>query len=543
MTYNLKDLKHLEVMADIANATPAPPREINIKALLATDEVREIGVDEKILSLCAKLRQEGFNKQADGLEAKFLTYKSATTHLYRTHDEDGEDLIHAAHPDGDNAICDAENGLGDVETIISEHKKIIDLVTKDPKGKLASQVNKLEKRADVVIADIGKKFKYMADYIQQHAMSNVPEGETLQPEERNFYGIAAMWHKVASVIATELNSPASLPEREAVQLVKNRLANSESDTVKHQAEAVNSLADMDKLIHEVLTRVTDKNPNKLASYVNACKSILNKKVEAQGVATLVGGPVAGAGHAIYNIWKAIKSVFGDVADSAEMLREAVAELLKDSDVQRFAALKQMMQNTTLPNLNIAINSSQLVKDLELNTKNKLPQIIQYKEFYTALQSHLVDLKLEITKDQELFKAQQSASSKTFNAVYNVFVMSNANKVKGAASSLYSVLADALLLLGQAETDSQTVAPTGPTQTNTLLKPLFNATSSAAETLIAELNSLTPKVQSKQIPDAKKQQGLNFIQEQIKDVQQHGNDPTKLQALTKETKDFIVDWKL
>jgi hypothetical protein len=545
MTYTLKDLKHLEVMADIANATPAPPREINIKALLATDAVKEIGIDEKILSLCAKLRQEGFSKQADGLETKFLTYKSATTHLYRTHEEDGEDLIHAAHPDGDNAICDAEDGLGDVETIISEHKKIVDLVTKDPKGKLASQTNKLQKRADVVIADIGKRFKYMADYIQQRGMTNVPEGDALQPEERNFYGIVAMWHKVADTIATELTSPASLPEREAIQLVKNRLHNSEVNAIKNQSEVINSVADIDKLIHEVLTRVTDKNPNKFAgkltSYVNECKSIL--KVEAQGVATLVGGPIAGAAHALYNIWDSLKSVFGDVADSAEVLRERIADLLKDKDVQRFTALKQMMQNTTLPNLNIAISSNQLVKDLELNTKNKLPQITQYKEFYTALQSHLVELKAQIVKDQELFKAQQSASSKTFNAVYNVFVISNANKVKSAASSLYSILADAILLLGQAETDSQAAAPASPTQTNTLLKPLFNGTSGTPETLIVELNSLIPKIQAKQIPDAKKQQGLKFVQDQIKDVQQHGNDPAKLQNLTKETKDFALDWKL
>lgn len=141
MTYTLKDLKHLEVMADLANATPVPPSEINIKTLLASDIVREIGIDEKILSLCSKLREEGFNKQAEGLESKFLTYKSAATHLYHVHNEEGEDLVNAAHPDGDNHLVDAADGLGDVETILSRHKKIIDVVNKEPKGKLAT--NKL----------------------------------------------------------------------------------------------------------------------------------------------------------------------------------------------------------------------------------------------------------------------------------------------------------------------------------------------------------------------------------------------------------------
>ena len=193
----------------------------------------------------------------------------------------------------------------------------------------------------------------------------------------------------------------------------------------------------------------------------------------------------------------------------------------------------MLQNTTLPNLNIAISSSQLVKDLELNTKNKLPQITQYKDFYTALQSHIVELKAEIEKDQALFKAQQSASSKAYNAVYNVFIISNANKVKGAATALYSVLADALLLLGQAETDSQTAGAVGPTQTNTLLKPLFNggtegATSQTADAGIAQLNGFLAMASEPQ-----KQKWEPWIQQQIKKFKDNANNPEKIKALLAE----------
>jgi hypothetical protein len=64
---------------------------------------------------------------------------AANTHLYRAHDEDGEDLINAAHPDGDVNMGDGEHG--DVETILSQHKKIVDVVEKMPAGKLASYVD------------------------------------------------------------------------------------------------------------------------------------------------------------------------------------------------------------------------------------------------------------------------------------------------------------------------------------------------------------------------------------------------------------------
>lgn len=95
-------------------------------------------LDETILKLCQKLHTEGFGKYADELEKKFLQYKAAETHLYRAHDEDGEDLVERAHPDGDVNMGDGEHG--DVETIVSQHKKIVDVIQKDPKGKLAEYI-------------------------------------------------------------------------------------------------------------------------------------------------------------------------------------------------------------------------------------------------------------------------------------------------------------------------------------------------------------------------------------------------------------------
>lgn len=146
MTYTLKDLKHLEVMADLLNANPVEPEQINLTELLSFDKVEhKPTIDEKILTLCSILRSSGFDKQADGLENKFAIYKAANTHMYRAIDEDGEDLVDFAHPDGDKNMGEASDNLGDVETIVSRHKKMVDVVNKMPKGKLASYVDQVKK--------------------------------------------------------------------------------------------------------------------------------------------------------------------------------------------------------------------------------------------------------------------------------------------------------------------------------------------------------------------------------------------------------------
>lgn len=100
-------------------------------------------LDEKLLTLASKLRSAGFEKQAEDLEYSFLTYvKTAADDaslLYRAHNETGEDLIDFAHPDGDVEMSPAKDHNGDVETIVSKHKKIVDLITGDsPKQTLAS---------------------------------------------------------------------------------------------------------------------------------------------------------------------------------------------------------------------------------------------------------------------------------------------------------------------------------------------------------------------------------------------------------------------
>lgn len=135
MVYTLKDIKHLETMASLKDQ--AIEEE---KPIFLTSE--DTSLTSTLLKLCNKLRAEGFNKYAESIENKFVNYKAASVHLYQAHKETGEDLVNQAHPEGDNKIVsDVSDNYGDVETIVSKHKKIVDVVNKQPTGKLASYIN------------------------------------------------------------------------------------------------------------------------------------------------------------------------------------------------------------------------------------------------------------------------------------------------------------------------------------------------------------------------------------------------------------------
>lgn len=134
MVYNADDIKHLEIMSDLEAQKPKVA-DVKVENHIPSS------LDEKLLILCEHLRQNGFDKYASNLEDRMLILKQADVHMYRVHDEDGEDLVDLAHPDGDAHMADAKDKNGDVETIVSQHKKIVDVITKEPNGKLASYVD------------------------------------------------------------------------------------------------------------------------------------------------------------------------------------------------------------------------------------------------------------------------------------------------------------------------------------------------------------------------------------------------------------------
>ena len=104
---------------------------------------------QDILKLADGLRAKGFEKQADSLETKFFDYKKAETHLYRAIDEDGEDVIDFAHPHAAKPISDSEHAK--VPNILERHKKIVDVVNKQPTGKYGADVADIIKDAEDIL--------------------------------------------------------------------------------------------------------------------------------------------------------------------------------------------------------------------------------------------------------------------------------------------------------------------------------------------------------------------------------------------------------
>jgi hypothetical protein len=162
MVFTLSDLKHLNAMAELEGKKPEIP---DVSILLSQSE--DTSLTPLLLTLCNKLRFTGFSKHADQLEKKFLMLKTAQTHMYRAHKETGEDLINSAHPDGDNKIVpDVSDNLGDVETILSKHKKIVEIIQKEPTGKLAHYVQQCK----IVLAeDANEQIERLANAARHNA--------------------------------------------------------------------------------------------------------------------------------------------------------------------------------------------------------------------------------------------------------------------------------------------------------------------------------------------------------------------------------------
>jgi hypothetical protein len=105
------------------------------------DLVGDIGV------LALELRTKGYVKQAEDLEQKLVLYKQAEVHMYNVHDEKGEDVLNFAHKDGDIEIVPAQEERGKVETVQSAAKKILEVVQKQPTGKVGSKTGGMRKTA------------------------------------------------------------------------------------------------------------------------------------------------------------------------------------------------------------------------------------------------------------------------------------------------------------------------------------------------------------------------------------------------------------
>lgn len=92
---------------------------------------------DNVLRLCAGLRAQGLVKHADEVETNYLNFKCAQT-LYETSKEEGDDLVHAAHPKGSHKLDGVDSDEATFEDILDGHLKMVQVLEKKPTGKLSS---------------------------------------------------------------------------------------------------------------------------------------------------------------------------------------------------------------------------------------------------------------------------------------------------------------------------------------------------------------------------------------------------------------------
>src|SRR5665213_3115386 len=134
-------LRSLERLAIAKGLVPPDEPKSMVKEAAAKIDAEDKTLTDKIMRLCEGLRSKaGMETYANEIESKFLTYKKAAANsLYDVHGETGADLIEFAHPEGSKKLDKNWDDLGEIETILDHQRKMLEVVNKKPKGKLASK--------------------------------------------------------------------------------------------------------------------------------------------------------------------------------------------------------------------------------------------------------------------------------------------------------------------------------------------------------------------------------------------------------------------
>lgn len=122
-------MRSLEKIAVKNGLVKNDPLDKYAKAEKKFDLTPSKNLDENILKFCAALRKEGYEKLALEVEQNFVLYKQAESEYSK--------ILNEAHPDGSH---DLEGVLGDneIEDLLAQHSKILNVVNKKPTGKTAS---------------------------------------------------------------------------------------------------------------------------------------------------------------------------------------------------------------------------------------------------------------------------------------------------------------------------------------------------------------------------------------------------------------------
>jgi hypothetical protein len=374
MTIKPSDLKSLEILQDLEQRKA---KEIDFSFLNQAGE--DNSLNTKLLKLCSNLRQSGFEVYADSLEQKFLNLKLAEKHLYNTHDEEGKDLIEFAHPDGDHKVSPASNNQGDVETVLSRQKKILDVINKKPTGKLADKILKEvlfalgEEDLKQEIVDTINKALYLSTKIG--GMSNwSPAYNTAyglfkdisQNLDINNYNSISKYIKYIETIKKELN-----PDFLGIQGIDNptviskvnTLLDSCIDKLKKQTEILTNLELSEK--KQDLPEVKIFNANDVVKILSQARDFYTQVINN----TEILSPLKGNDRAIrffeelYDTLEVQASQFNNAA--TELSKLDLGTKLTQSELQKYLAITPLANKNfkSIEELNGAVQKGMaFVKD-------------------------------------------------------------------------------------------------------------------------------------------------------------------------------------
>lgn len=104
-------------------------------------DIKSDNLISNLFGFANRLKQEGFDKYAMELEKKIMAYQVSKI----AGEKDGEKLLEFAHPEGSPNVGDGEDG--NVENLIDQHKKMVEVARKSPMSKKNAKV-----LADVMVA-------------------------------------------------------------------------------------------------------------------------------------------------------------------------------------------------------------------------------------------------------------------------------------------------------------------------------------------------------------------------------------------------------
>jgi hypothetical protein len=136
--------QYLQALKQVREQRSAKPQAFVPKTpeWASADDVTASVINE-LTSLANDLDSFGEENAAMLVDHQIRSYAAVARKFYNVTKETGDQLIGQAHPGGGPVLVPAEDEGGKVETIVEEHKKMVERSTKQPTGKYAEVMTKL----------------------------------------------------------------------------------------------------------------------------------------------------------------------------------------------------------------------------------------------------------------------------------------------------------------------------------------------------------------------------------------------------------------